>query len=152
MWFFSDNFHRYEWLTLSGRVWTHVTASRWPKCCANSRASARDCLRRRAAAAADRRPKPAEAVAPAPADPSNTLTATMRLASLTSTLNVFRRTATRKRLCKSFLLLIIIIIILLFSFCRAKNTTFILYIHYNIGSFVYPSPHYSLLTYHTSFT
>jgi len=113
MLFFSDNFHRYEWLTLSGRVWTHVTASRWPKCCASSRASARDCLRRRAAAAADRRPKPAEEVAPAPADPSNTPIATMRSASLTSTSNVFRRTATRRRPCKSFLLLIIIIIIFL---------------------------------------
>jgi len=97
---------------LSGRVWTHVTASRWLKCCANSRASARDCLRRRAAAV--RRPTPvAEAAAPAQVDPSNTPIATTRSASPTSTSNVCRHTATRKRPCKLFLLLIIIIIIII---------------------------------------
>lgn len=86
---FRPFFRRYEWLTLSVKVWTHVTASRWPKCCANSRASARDCPQPPAS--------PTRAAESTAAGPSSTRTATTRSGCRTSTWNACRRTATRKR-------------------------------------------------------
>lgn len=74
---FSTIFRRYEWLTLSGRAWTHVTASRWPKCCANSRVSARDCPRPQAIHPAATSVA-AAAAAESAADPLSTRTATTR--------------------------------------------------------------------------